>query len=129
MSDTADSTAGQVAGSAAGKLRTGSEAITQQELNVLGHELMGLLRQTGTGAALLAGAAVLVGLAAGSANTLLLRVYESFLPPRVAALAVTITHLGGAAALAFYARAQLKQVEDISRDTIGSVTEEFTQPG
>lgn len=125
MSETAGSTAGKVAGSAVGKLKEGSEAVTQQELNVLGRELMGLLRQAGTGTALLAGAAVLAGLAAGSANTVLLRVYESFLPPRVAALAVTITHLGGAAALAFYARSQLKEVQDISRDTIGSVTEEL----
>lgn len=115
----------QAAAKAAGKLREGTEAAAHQELNILGRELMALLRQTGTGVALLGGAAVLAGLAAGSANTLLLRVLESFLPPRVAALALTIVELGGAAALAYYARLQLKDVQDVSRETISSAADEL----
>ena len=102
-----------------------AEAVADQDLDVLGRELLALLRQAGTGVALLAGAAVLAGLAAGSANTVLIRAFETFLPPRAAALAVTIIHVGGAAALAFYALARLKEVQDVSRDTIASVSEEL----
>lgn len=115
----------EAAAKAAGKVREGAESAARQEVNVLGRELMGLLRQTGTGVALLGGAVVLAGLAAEAGNTLMLRTLESFLPPRVAALALALVELGGAAALAYYARLQLKDVQDISRETISSVGEEL----
>ena len=119
----------EAAAKAAGKVREGAESAARQEMNVLGRELMGLLRQTGTGVALLSGAAVLAGLAAGSANTLLLRVLETFLPPRAAALALALVELGGTAALAYYAQRRLVDVRDISRETIGSVGDELGAGG
>ena len=117
----AESTGRALGAKASRTLNEGKQAVAGQGFDVLSRELMFLLRRAGSGVAYLGGAALFATMAAHGASTLLLRLYERFLPPRAAALALTATHVGGTAALTVIALRELKAVQDISRETIEGI--------
>jgi len=120
----AESTGRALGAKASRKLNEGADAVSEQGMGLLGREVTFLMRRAGSGVAYLGGAALLATMAAHGASTLLLRLYETFLPPRAAALALTATYAGGTAALTVVALRELRTVQDISREAVEGFTGE-----
>lgn len=93
-------------------LREDVSNLVREETRRWQGELGGTIRDARRAAVLLGGAALLGGLAAGTAASLLVRTLDAMLPKPVAALLATATLGGGGAVLARAGLAELQRSRD-----------------
>lgn len=103
-------------------LRDDVRELIRQELQNMQGEIQGKARQVGKSSLMLGSAGLLGALAAGTAATMLLRVLDRFLPPRLAAFVATVVLGGGAAGLALVGVDELRRARPALSDaTLGKV--------
>ena len=90
-------------------LRDDVRELLRQELRSAQGEIQGKARQVGKSSAMLGAAGLLGALAVGTTTTLLVRVLDRFLPPRLAALVATLVLGGSAAGLAVAGYEELRR--------------------
>lgn len=98
-------------------LRDDVRELLRQELRSAQGEIQGKARQVGKSSAMLGAAGLLGALAVGTTTTtLLVRVLDRFLPPRLAALVATLVLGGSAAGLAGAGYAELRRARPAMPD-------------
>ncbi|GGL89324.1 phage holin family protein [Nakamurella endophytica] len=91
-------------------------ALLRQEIGKARDEMTGKARQAGGGLALLGGATALGAMAAGTGAALVLRLFDRFLPPRLAAVVVTAAFSAGAVGLSTAGIRQLRELPPLMPD-------------
>ncbi|ABS02963.1 hypothetical protein FHR75_000624 [Kineococcus radiotolerans] len=115
----------RTAGELVDELTSDTAELVRLEVRRGQRELLAKAREASRGAALLGGAAVLGGLAAGTSAAFTVRFLGKVLPPSGAALAATLLYAGGAAALGASGLAEIKRVGSIwPEETIASVRDD-----
>lgn len=103
-------------------LRDDVSELVRQELRNAKGEMQDKARQIGKSSVMLGSAGLLGALATGTAVTLLMRMLDRFLPPRLAAFVATLILGGGAAGLALVGVRELRKARPaVSEGTLGKV--------
>ncbi|WP_432494231.1 phage holin family protein [Kineococcus gypseus] len=122
----------RTAGQLVDDLTSDTVQLVRAEVERARRELLDKAREAGRGAALLGGAAVLGGLAAGTSAAFLVRTLGKVLPAPSAAFVATVLYGGGAAALGALGVEELRRVgSPLPQETIASVREDVraARPG
>jgi len=115
----------RTAGQLVDELTSDTAHLVRAEIRKGQQELLAKAREASRGAALLGGAAVLGGLAAGTSAAFVVRTLGTFLPKPAAALAATLVFGGGAAALGLAGAEEIRRVGPLLPEaTIASLRED-----